>query len=228
MAQPTYNYRSATIRVDTKEFEAAIRMLSARTGKSLPDLVAKKLYYTARRAVWYTKIASFFKISQELGQNIETVKSGKRKGSLRMKKFSTFNTARTASAPLAAILVNFYRAKTGRKGVYGKEMKKAVQKFVGARMRSIGFVKAGWIAARDAMKRKAGIKGEPEGTLMGGTKRRGVARLGGAGISGYGGIFKAAIWNQASYGDGINPHTGDKYEHDAALLKYGQPALEKA
>ena len=107
-------------------------------------------------------------------------------------------------------------------------MKKAVQKFVGARMRSIGFVKAGWIAARDAMKRKAGIKGEPEGTLMGGTKRRGVARLGGAGISGYGGIFKAAIWNQASYGDGINPHTGDKYEHDAALLKYGQPALEKA
>ena len=203
-------------------------MLSAATNKSVPELVNKKLYFVARRAVWYTHIASFFKIAQELGQRFSKVKTGRRKGKLTMKKGETYNTSRKYDAPLAAILVNFYRGKTGHRGLRGAAMKTAVQKFVGARMRSIGFLKAGWIAARDSMKKKARIKAAPDGAMDGKAKRAGVARLGGAAPARYDMSCSAAIWNQASYGDGLNPHTGNNYKHNEALMKYGLPALERA
>jgi hypothetical protein len=101
---------------------------------------------------------------------------------------------------------------------------------VGLRLRSIGFLKAGWIAARDAMKRKARIASAPEGTVAGGSRRAGVARLGDA-IAAKPERNKAyaAIWNQASYGGKKNSNRGgEQYQHDKALMRYALPALERA
>ena len=162
-------------RVDTREFSRAISLLAAAKKKDLANVVNKKLYYVARKSVWYTQVANYERIANELGQNY-TRATGKRSNSFKMVKHSTFNNARTASAPLAAILVNFFRGKLGKSGLRGAAMVKEVQRFVGKRLRSIGFLKAGWIAARDVFKSKAKILTAPEGTIAGKSKRTGVAR----------------------------------------------------
>ena len=74
------SYNSRTLKIDTREFERAIHQLQGATGKTLADVVNKKLYYVARRAVWYTLTASFVKIAKEMGQNFQSAK-GKRAGS---------------------------------------------------------------------------------------------------------------------------------------------------
>lgn len=211
------------------KFERALEQYAYATGKNFSDVANKKLFYVAKRAIWYTHVADYQRIAREMGQNY-TAATGKRAGRYKMVKHSTYaNTAK--GAPLAAILVNFYRKKLGEKGLYGSEMKKAVQKMVGLRLKSIGFLKAGWIAARDAMKRKAKVMTAPEGTVAGGSNRAGVARLGGA-IAAKPERNKAyaAIWNQANYGSNArNPNRGgEKYNHAKALLRYGLPALKRA
>lgn len=221
-------YNSTALKVDTREFMRSLRALAVAKNKNFSDVVNKKLYYVARKAVWFTKVADYQRIAQEMGQNYKPAK-GKRTGSFTMVKHSTYaNTDK--DAPLAAILVNFYRGKLGKKGLYGQALKVAVQKMVGLRLRSIGFLKAGWIAARDAMKRQAKIMTAPEGTVAGGSKRAGVARLGGA-VAATPARDKAyaRIENRASYGSRPNPHRGkEPYQHDKALMRYALPALERA
>ena len=214
-------------RVDTREFSRAISLLAAAKKKDLANVVNKKLYYVARKSVWYTQVANYERIANELGQNY-TRATGKRSNSFKMVKHSTFNNARTASAPLAAILVNFFRGKLGKSGLRGAAMVKEVQRFVGKRLRSIGFLKAGWIAARDVFKSKAKILTAPEGTIAGKSKRTGVARLGGGIPAVPADRIYAAIWNQANYLAEKNPETGQPYNHEKALIKYGLPALNKA
>jgi hypothetical protein len=224
-------FNNVTFRINAeskRKFEEALKQYAYATGKNFSDVANKKLYYVARRSVWYTQAADYQRIAREMGQNYTAAK-GKRAGSYKMVKHSTYaNTDK--GAPLAAILVNFYRAKLGKKGLYGEAMKKAVQKMVGLRLRSIGFLKAGWIAARDNMKRKARIATAPEGTVAGGSRRAGVARLGDA-IAAKPERNKAyaAIWNQASYGNKKNPHRGgEPYQHDKAQMKYSFAALKRA
>ena len=228
-------FNNVTFRINPaseRAFADALKKLAYAKGKNMSDVVNKKLFYTARRAVWYTKAANASAIAKELGQNVTGAK-GKRAGSVTMKGQSLFNNRRNKEGTeesLAERLVNFYRVKLGKKGLSGEKLQKAARALVGARLRSIGFLKAGWIAARDSMKRQARIMSAPEGTLAGGTKRAGVARLGDAEAAkpDRNKAF-ARIWNQASYGNKRNPRRGGElYGHDAALMKYGLPALEKA
>lgn len=214
-------------RVNTSEFNSAIRLLAAAKKKDLATVVNKKLYYVAKRSVWYTHVANYERIANELGQNYQRA-TGKRSNSFKMIKHSTRNNAREYNAPLAAILVNYYRGKIGKVGLRGAEMIKEVQRFVGKRLRSIGFIKAGWIAARDAFKQKAKILSAPEGTIAGKTKRAGVARLGGGIPAVPNDKVYAAIWNQSNYLKDKNPETGQPYGHEKALMKYAFPALKRA
>jgi len=228
-------FNRTTLRINPaseRAFADALKKLAYAKGKNMSDVANKKLYYVARRAVWYTKTANASAIARELGQNVTAAK-GKRAGSVTMKGQSLFNNRKNKDGTeesLAARLVNFYRVKLGKRGISGERLEKAARALVGARLRSIGFIKAGWIAARDAMKKQAKIMTAPEGTLAGGTKRAGVARLGGAMASkpDRNKAF-ASIWNQASYGSKPNQRRGgEPYGHDEALQKYGLPALEKA
>lgn len=228
-------YNTVTFRINPASkaaFESALKQLAYKSGKNFSDVANKKLFYVARRSVWYTQTASAAAIAKEMGQNV-TAATGRRAGSVTMKGQGMFNNRREGDGSetnLAKRLVNFYRRKLGKKGIYGEKLEKAARALVGARLRSIGFLKAGWIAARDAMKQKAKLMSEPLGTIAGGVKRRGVARLGDA-IASKPDRNKAyaAIWNQASYGSRQNPRRGNEpFKHDAALLKYGLPALERA
>ena len=228
-------YNRTTLRINPaseRAFADALKKLAYAKGKNMSDVVNKKLFYVAKRAVWYTHTANAAAIARELGQNVTAAK-GKRAGSVTMKGQSLFNNRKNKDGTeesLAERLVNFYRVKLGKKGLSGEKLKKAAQAMVGARLRSIGFIKAGWIAARDSLKRQAKIMSSPEGTLAGGTKRSGVARLGGSeSAKPERNKASARIWNQASYGNKANKRRGgEPYGHDAALQKYGLPALEKA
>lgn len=228
-------FNNVTFRINPaseRAFADALKQLAYAKNKNMSDVANKKLYYTARRAVWYTQVANASKIANELGQNVTAAK-GKRAGSVTMKGQSLFNNRIRKDGTeesLAERLVNFYRVKLGKKGISGDKLKKAARALVGARLRSIGFLKAGWVASRDAMKRQAKIMSAPEGTVAGGSKRAGVARLGGA-MAAQKDRNKAfaAIWNQASYGNRPNKSRGNEpYGHDAALIRYGLPALERA
>lgn len=91
----------------------------------------------------------------------------------------------------------------------------------GARLRSIAFIKSGWIEARETFKRLVGGGGAglppSEGTKIGGPKQVGMPK-GGARPAQAGWKPVAVFWNAASA----------KRDHKAALIEFGQPALQKA
>ncbi len=209
-----------TFKVDTREFNTTLAKFSVHTKRTFTQLINKKAYYVARRAIWYTHKADYQKMANELGQILRLVKSGSRSGKLTMKGRGQFNSARDYLAPLLALIINKRRGNKGEPGLYGAEMKKEFQTVFGARARSIAYLKSGWIEARDMFKPWAeGGRGLPpsEGTGIGGTKRIGRPK-GGGNIAREGWNPVATIWN-SSY---------TKRDHKDALLIYGKPALEQA
>jgi hypothetical protein len=167
-------------------------------------IVNTKALFIARGAMIETPKADKRKIAAELGR---IVRRGKRAGSVKLAK------ARDFDAPLAALIVNKKRGR-GR-GLYGTAMAEAVRTLIASRMRSIAFLKSGWIPAIKALIPFADRRGGPR-------QDRAVqyGRAKGSGTPAQEGIWKvkAIIENSA----------GDNKNNRDALLTYGGPALEKA
>ena len=117
-------------------------------------------------------------------------------------------------------VINKRRGLRGEKGLYGEAMAKAVETVLVARRKSVAFLKSGWIPAikkfEPFVKQKRGVaRNDSSAKMVGRPKGEGHVATPGFKVSG---IIINAI---GTAGKRATPH-------NAALLKFGQPALQKA
>lgn len=182
-------------KLDTKEFNEALRRYRELSSRSEEEIVNTKAFFIARRAV------------------VETVKADKGK----IKSF--FSGKQGESARIVGMIINKGRSKRGEKGLYGEAMAEAQAMMLAKRLRSIAFIKSGWIwciknlekyvkSKRGAARNEAGqIKtfGKPKGKAT--PARRNMFTV------------KAIIRN---FAESFHTTTKDP------LGKFGGPALQKA
>src|SRR5436853_2213008 len=102
--------------------------------KSPARIVNTKAYYISRKASWFTAKTSRAAIADSLGS---------RAGGGRLKLRPGTDT----DAPLAALIVQSRRAAKGQKGLYGIEMATAINQLISSRLKSIAFLRSGWLPA---------------------------------------------------------------------------------
>src|ERR1051326_6360614 len=154
-------------KVDTREFTETLRRyreISKRDPKKICDT---KGFFIARRAVIETPKESRDKIRSDLGR--VTFRGRKAVGlKLRtVKRYSRFGLEE--EVPLAALIIN-KRLGKGR-GLHGAAMAEAIKMMLGARLRSIAFLKSGWLPAIRTLVALADTRGAPR-------QERGVAQVG--------------------------------------------------
>lgn len=210
-----------TFRLNTTEFNRNANAYAIRVKRSLPEAINRKMAWINRKALWYTPKADYLKMGNQLGQLLKAGRNRKGQSSkLTMARGKFFNSARTAAAPLLALIINARRGRKGLPGLQGKEMKKEFQKVFGARARSIGFLKSGWLPALALFRRfsgkGAGARGLPPEDKAARQSKSGNQK--GGGKIATESRPTAIIWNTAS----------GKRDHKQALIKYGSPALQRA
>ncbi len=203
-----------TFKIDMREFNAALGQYMAHTKRSLPDVINKKAFYVARRAVRETPATNKQAITSSLGSITH------RNGGIRMKLTNgSYGQGRGGGeAPLAALIINARRGTAGEPGLYGAAMTAEIASLIAARSRSRAFLKSGWLPAIKALENSfedhSGTGAAPRDgrpAIIGAPK--GNATLAKAGFT-----VKARIENAAS---------GD-HETNQALVRYGGPALQRA
>ena len=132
---------------------------------------------------------------------------------------SQIKITRKTGAVLGRI-INKRRGQRGERGLYGDEMSKAVETIVAARKRSVAFLKSGWIPAikklEPYVKSKRGVARNDSSAKQVG-KPKGTGHVAKPGIVVSGSIINAI----GTAGKRASPH-------NAALLKFGSPALQRA
>jgi hypothetical protein len=176
-------------KVDTREFDKTMREYVNYSKRDISTIVNTKAYYIARRAVAETPLAE----SKEIREFIKR-----------------------DSGRIAGSIINARRGQRGEKGLYGKEMAKAVATMLASRLRARAFIKSGWLWAVKVLAPHAEKiggpslgKGKPE--LIGKPK-------GGATPAVEGWSVRASI---------INTVTAAWDKRDGAA-KVAEPALERA
>ena len=214
---------AVTFRVNTTEFDATLRRYQALSRRDPKKICDTKAFFIARRAVIETPKADKAAIKGDLGRvssgdrDAKGRYAGKGKGvsrilSLRMvKRYSRFGLE--VQAPLAALIINKRRGK-GR-GLHGAAMTEAIRAMIAARLRSIAFLKSGWLPAIRALVGLADTRGAPRQEAA--PIQVGVAK-GYAIPAKEGWKAKTTIANSADA----------KHDDKTALYKYGEPALQRA
>jgi hypothetical protein len=132
------------LQFDTSQFDAAMAEYIPTTERDLAEIVNKRALNVAFRAMRLTPKADRYRIAAEVGE-IGRVLRVTKKGRLMRTSKRIYATRKGHSAPLAALIINKRRERAGLPGLQGKEMEAAIKRMVGARQRSAGFHKSGFI-----------------------------------------------------------------------------------
>ena len=197
---------ATTFKMDTREFDATMRRYRELSRKDPAIICNTKAFFIARGATRLTPKADKEKIKKELGA---IVQRGKTKGALKLV------SARDYDAPLVALIINAQRGKG--KGLYGVEMTEAIRKFIANRMRSIAFLKSGWLPAIKGLAALVPNKRNAP-PIDRSAKQFGEAK----------GSFRPArdsSWKTVST---IINSAGANENNKGALIRYGGPALQQA
>lgn len=216
-----------TIKVDTTNFERTLAEYMMYSRRTLVEAINEKAFFIARHAVHQTKKASERDIRTLFGQSIQLRPKQRGSGWMRGKKSqtSTFNTkGDRVDAPLFPVIINKRRGK-GR-GLYGKAMQVAAQRAFNARIRSIAFIRSGWLPAIRHLEQFSKYKrGAPP--VGGGDAREYGKPKGGAEEAKPGDVVAARIWNdvgsQASRSKNV-----DMQKRIAAVVQWGSRGLNAA
>lgn len=199
--------KGVTFKVDTSEFTRTLREYRKYSKRTLPVIVNTKAMFIARHAILETPKADKAKIERELGEFVSVNGSKKKQLLLAIGK--------KHDAPLAALIINARRGREGRPGLYGAKMAAAVRVFVAARIRSISFLKSGWLPAIKTLLPFSDRRGGPR-------QEKGVKQIGQP--KGYGKPAREG-WNVVAE---IANTASDNKNNRGALWKYGGPALQRA
>jgi ribosomal protein S12 len=160
-------------------FERGIRMAMDLTERSTTEELNQRAMNVAGRAMNNTKMADKAQIQRTLGEvgraiTFKVLKSG-RNAKRVMRGARLFAAANNRQGgPRAALIINARRAKKGLPGLEGREMESAIRKMVGAKLRSVGFKKSGYIPAIRALARgidKPFYIGKMQGISIRGAKK---------------------------------------------------------
>jgi hypothetical protein len=200
-----------TFRVNTDEFTATLnryRQLASRDPKKICDT---KAFFIARRAVIETPKADKAQIKDDLGRIIHRKKQPVRMSLRTVKRYTRYGLE--VQVPLAALIIN---ARRGRgRGLYGSAMTEAIRAMLAARLRSIAFLKSGWLPAIRTLVGLADTRGAPR-------QERGPAQIGVA--KGYA-VPAQSGWRARTI---IANMASTRKEDRTALYKYAEPALQRA
>lgn len=176
---------------DQSKFDATLRQYIAVSGKEVVDVLNSKAYFVARKALWFTKKAA-------------------------PKNITALRTAATESGGLlVGAMINRRLGAKSLPGLYGKDMRQAINLLIASRRRSIAFLKSGWIPAIRGLDPKAKDK-HMAAPRVGGVKQIGVPK----------GRFKAA--SESSMTARIVNSAQARSDTKSALEKIGGPALNRA
>lgn len=200
----------AILKIDTREFQRTLRDYEKVSKRDLATILNTKGFYIARGAVRDTHKADKDKVKAEL---TALVKSGKKFKTV--KRFSRFGLE--YDAPLISLLINMRRGARGEKGLYGKSMANAVKGWLGARLRSIAFLRAGFIPAIKAFEPLAEKKGQAP-KMDGATRQYGKPK-------GSAKVAKADTWRPVASITNAASAKGDK---NSALERYVGEGLRSA
>ncbi len=196
------------------DFKNTLRRYLKVNRRTLPEALNEKAYFIAGGAIRHTHKADHERIKAELGAKMESV-IGKRGKALKRK---TLAIVENYWATLAVILVIAGLRKAGKPIPSDGELKDRALNLVRSRIRSVGFIRSGWLPALRRLARfskygriKFGFGDLPKKV---GKNKGGVSPA----TEAQGDLAKVIIWNSA----------GGEEKHKGALMKYGQPGLEAA
>ena len=182
-------------KIDDREFKRTLEKYAAVSKRSIPEIVNTKAFFVARRAVVETEKADSSKVRRFFNKGTQEI-VGK--------------------------IINARRGKAGKKGLYGDAMAEAQMMMKAARLRSIAFIKSGWLPAIKTLEKfvkyKRGAARNEEGSatgraaIVGKPKGRAKPAFGG------GWAARAIITNLADA----------RHDTREALIQKGAPALQKA
>lgn len=204
-----------TIKVDLAEFTRTMREYSrVCKSRTIPEIVNTKAYYIARRAIFETPKADANKIKGQLGKFVTALVANKRGRMVKRRQVDLVQGSQHP-APLAALIINARRGAKGLRGLYGAAMEKAARAFLAARLRSVSFLKSGWLPAVKLLGQVIGKSGGPSM----GQRPKQVGQPKGSAMPARSGFrVKATIINAA----------GGNKNNRGALLTFGEPALQRA
>lgn len=133
-----------TIDIDVRQWQQAARELQATSKRSLPDFLNGQALAVAVRALKLTKQASRADIETELGQiatEVRTSNRGRNAGKVRR------GTRVLRDDSLAERILLAHFRDTGEWLAKGRSIMDRARALIGKRVRSISFVRSGWIPA---------------------------------------------------------------------------------
>lgn len=218
---------------DQRLFDKTLEEYQKVSSRTFAEIINTKAYYVARKALWFTRKAEVGVIKSQLGTIHRSTKTVKYKGLFGGKmrrRVTTYRMDLTPGrsyedkvAPLAVLLVQAKAREAGRPSPWaGKSrsagasaMAAAVRNLIVARIRSISFLKAGWlpsIKVFESLAEKSAPLPAKDARQYGQAKGRGIPAK-------WGFSPRAVIEN---YARTIKDPRFD------ALEKHGAPALQRA
>lgn len=200
---------------DQRAFDEALTMYMKVTKRTVVDVVNTKLFFIARKATLFTHHARASQIQAELGRLV-TVRATTRTGRTVRRRELELTPSRDHAAPLAALIVQKRRREAGQPGLTGSELESAIRTMIAARLRSVRFLKVGWLWPIRFLEKFAKFKSEGSGQdrearQYGQPKGRAIAATEANGQIGMMENFANA-----------------KNDDDNALQRFGEPGLQRA
>jgi len=218
-----------TIRINHREFDRSLRQYSTLSKRTPAEICNAKAYFINRRALWHTKKADAERIKQELGAHDVSILKKSKRGDrwLRSKRKSfVFDSKGDAMPRLAYIILARLRKAGKLSSLRMEDLHAKMVRVLNARLRSVAFIKSGFIAPREHFKAwcisqgvSIGGKGLPpnEPSRIGGPKQIGSPK-GGATAAQANWIARATFYNAADA----------KRDTKGSLQKHAGPAMERA
>jgi hypothetical protein len=160
---------SADIKTNAAEFSRVCDLAVQHTERTYPQFVNGQMFRMATFAIQETKKADDAKIGYRLGQIGTKLRKDRKTGRLKKGTLIYSDSEQT----LAARIINKRRRDRGEEMLHGKELQKAVRRFIGASIRSSEFIRSGWVPGAKEFARSVGYppkvetrppKGKPKGS----------------------------------------------------------------
>jgi hypothetical protein len=134
---------SASITVSLQEFHRAAELAIQRSERTYPQFINGQSLAVASQATKLTEKADANRIAYEMAGNVRTkIRVSKMTG--RKKAVRQYDVM---EGSLAARIINARLVERGEKPIFGRELVKAARKMIGAKLRSVSFIRSGWIYA---------------------------------------------------------------------------------
>ena len=117
------------------KFDAALKDYITVSRRTVPEVINRKAYFIARKSLWFTVKADAPEIRSRLNRTIT------------IERTTASGRTELSHGPFGAILIDSRLGKKGQPGLYGAAMREALAKLIAARVRSVAFLKAGWLPA---------------------------------------------------------------------------------